>query len=114
MSEKLASLKKVGGGGYNTLIIDNNGGDFDSLSARTFDMKVYLPNDYQKLTLDNFSLVDVSQESRYGTGSTGMYSSLLASYDASAGLLTTNILYTYISEYMNYGLFVTYKIKVTY
>lgn len=113
MSEKLASLKKVGGGGYNTLIIDNNGDNYNSTDARTIDIKTYLPNDYQNLTLDNFSLADVNLILGIGRHSSNLYVRVLDSYNPTTGILNCNMSCYYGSgDNKHYA--IAYNIKVTY
>lgn len=115
MSEKLASLKKVGGGsGFNTLIIDNNGGGFASKFQYDIDLKNYLPNDYQNLTIDNFFTTEVAcgwdgYIDQYAHG----YDAIISTYTPNTGILHCNVSGTY-SRQINYQWFVWYKIAVIY
>ena len=90
MSEILAQLEKKGGGGELKRVVIAT--SQNSKAERTFNVKNILPNDYSKLTKDNFALVNV--RIYYDTGGEAVYSFMPTSYNATTGVLTCGASYT--------------------
>lgn len=61
--------------------------------ARTFNVKSILPNDYNKLTLSNFFLSNARMRLSATSGSGLVSNNILASYNASTGILSCNASY---------------------
>ena len=96
MSEVLAQLKKKGGKLKRVVIATTQ----DSRAERTFNIKNILPNDYTRLTKNNFALANVQQQ--YDSGGGEIYSYMPTSYDASTGVLVCGASHSYASGYRFY------------
>lgn len=104
-----------GGGTLKTAQIKNGSTFFTSRAQYSVNVANALPNDYQNLTLDNFSIEDVgsfqSSTSNPGTAD----ASIFLSYNSSTGVLSVGRRTTRVSiGGTYYYLSLNYYIKVSY
>ncbi len=93
MGEKLASIKKVGGGGekYEMKYLSSKGASYNSTSY-SFNIKTLLPNYYDKLTVDDFFIIPTSVNVHWYTnpasGCADTATIFSKNYNASTGVLS--------------------------
>lgn len=104
-----------GGGTLQTLIIDYNGNRFSGRNQYSVNVASFLPDDYQNLTLDNFSVSpDFTYQANTNNPGTSDLTLFLA-YNSSTGILSvgrraTRAQVGTTQTYLN----INYYIKVTY
>ena len=106
-TQQSATLKQV--------TIDNSGGAWSSLGAREIDVASALPDDYTRLTIDNFSFSHDTSIGIATTTQSGSQPSVWGSYDSSTGILHMNKHCPRGGSSPNYYYrYYSYKIVVTY
>lgn len=116
MFEDMKPVVVTGGstGTLKSIVIDNNGSQFNSRASGTIDIKEYLPDSYSALTLDNFA-VQANTLSAAHNGTQVTSGTQLLTYDSSTGILTRSIRVNRISiGGTYYYLHILYKIVVYY
>lgn len=80
--------KKLGSQGPKIIRIATN---VDSRTAHSFDVKHLIPNDYDKLSIDDFFFKNVSHNAVGGSGATeSKRNAILNTYNAKQGVVYTN------------------------
>ena len=95
------------GGNVNPVTI----GTKSSLSAQTIDVSQILPNDYQKLTIDNFYIKNAKIAATSSSGSATAITDIISSYNPSTGTLNCNASYWTNGGYRFY---INYTISAVY
>ena len=86
------SFSPFNSGEVETIVIGSN----TSFSQQTFDVKSLLPNDYTRLTSDDFYFTNLSITTVKGFSSSNTTTPLTVSYDASTGILTVSMASSYV------------------
>lgn len=81
---------REGGGEFKFEVLSNNGNAYNSRTKYNIDVKSVLPDYYDKLTIDNFSVDSLTPA--YSSSQVTADSDLFLDYDSSTGILSTGIL----------------------
>lgn len=104
----------MNGGSGSSGIIETVIGTFDSYAnSGNIDVSEILPNDYNKLTVDNFYLKDVAFGLNGVTGSANVQNNIISSYNPSTGILVLNAGYWSASG-KSFTARITYKVVAVY
>ena len=87
-------------------------GSNNSFDKHTFDIKALLPNDYTKLTSNDFYFTNLSITTVKGFSSSNTTTPLTVSYNATSGVLTVSMASSYVViNAVSYAAIISYTVN---